>query len=74
MAEAAEADLVAEDRREALEADRVQADLADLIITIRITIIPTDISGDPAGAGAGDLIGVADRTSAEDLLLLSCSL
>ncbi len=76
VAEAAEADLAVEDRREALAADRVQADLAGLIITTRIIIILTDISGDPAGAGvgAGDLIGVADRTSAEDLLLLSCSL
>ena len=77
LAEVAEAaDLAVEDRREALAADRAPVVLADLIITIRITIIPTDISGDPAGAGvgAGDLIGVADRTSAEDLLLLSCSL
>ena len=67
VASAAEADLAVEDRREAL---------ADRIIVPHITIIPTDISGDPAGAGvgAGALAGVVDRTSAEDLLLLSCSL
>lgn len=74
VASAAEADLAVEDRREALAADRAPEALADRIIVPHITIIiPTDISGDPAGAGvgAGALAGGVDRTLAEALLPLS---